>query len=786
MMGSNGQVNQMKTGHWVHRFEDMVFRHRPLVIAVFAMVSLALAVSATRLEIDAGFEKHLPGSHPFMQVFTKHQGEFGGANRLLIAVRARTGDIFSAPFLSTLREVTDAVFFLPGVNKASVRSLFTPNVRFVEVVRGGFTGGNVVPHDYRGSDEDMKRVRANVLKAGIVGRLVANDLSAAMVTAELVEVDPQTGKRLDYIEVAHLLEERLRLPHSDPDTEIHIIGFAKMVGDIADGAGNVLMFFAIAFVLSSIPVYLFTRSAQYTGLLLLCSIMAVVWTLGLLSLFGFAIDPMSILVPFLVLAIGVSHGVQVAGAAGAAIRGRATAPEAARAAFCRLVVPGTVALASDCAGFLTMLIIDVQIIRDLAMTMSIGVAAILFTNILLLPVLMSYTKHDATYGERLRAAAEARAPIWNHLSRLASWPVSGVILLLALVVLGAGVYGARDYAIGDVHEGVPELRHESRYNRDSAAITRLFAVGVDVFTVIVETKPDACIDFAVLDRIDDFATRIAQLPGVRSTLSLPWVARRINAGFNEGHPKWRVLPRTTTTLVQSTSPIETSSALLNADCSVMPVLIFTTDHRAETIDRVVAAATGYAARHNDETIRFRLAAGNLGVMAATNDLVRDAEFEMLFWIYCAVSVLCLLAFRSIRGMLCVVLPLALVSTLTFALMALLEIGLKVSTLPVAALGVGIGVDYGIYIFSDVKHRLDGGISLVDAFRQTLAITGNAVLVTGLTLALGVMTWIFSDIQFQADMGVLLAFMFLANMAGAVLLMPALAWLFHRAQVHTTD
>ena len=330
----------MKTGHWAHRFEDMVFRHRPLVIAVFAMVSLALAVSATRLEIDAGFEKHLPGSHPFMQVFTKHQGEFGGANRLLIAVRARTGDIFSAPFLSTLREVTDAVFFLPGVNKASVRSLFTPNVRFVEVVRGGFTGGNVVPHDYRGSDEDMKRVRANVLKAGIVGRLVANDLSAAMVTAELVEVDPQTGKRLDYIEVAHLLEERLRLPHSDPDTEIHIIGFAKMVGDIADGAGNVLMFFAIAFVLSSIPVYLFTRSARHTGLLLLCSIMAVVWTLGFLSLFGFAIDPMSILVPFLVLAIGVSHGVQVAGAAGAAIRDGATAPEAALTAFRPARCPG--------------------------------------------------------------------------------------------------------------------------------------------------------------------------------------------------------------------------------------------------------------------------------------------------------------------------------------------------------------------------------------------------------------------------------------------------------------
>ncbi len=768
----------MARNRWAYWLEDALFRNRPRVLIFFALASLGLALSATRLNIDAGFEKHLPSNHPFMQVFTEHQAEFGGANRLLIAVRARSGDIYSASFLETLRAVTDTVFFLPGVNKASVRSLFTPNVRFIEVVRGGFSGGNVVPPDYRGTDEDVKQVRINVLKAGIVGRLVANDLSAAMVTAELVEIDPRTGERLDYIEVARLLEEQLRTRYSSPETEIHIIGFAKIVGDIADHAGNALMFFAIAFALSLIPVYFFTRSVRYTGLLMLCSVVAVVWTLGLLSLFGFDIDPMSILVPFLVLAIGISHGVQITGAAGTAVRNGATAPEAARAAFRRLVVPGAVALASDCAGFLTMLIIDVQIIRDLAATMSIGVAAILFTNLLLLPILMSYARHDAGYGQRLQAATEASAPIWKRLSRLAAWPASGIMLLLALTVFGAGIRGAQNYAIGDVHEGVPELRSDSRYNRDSAAITRLFTVGVDVLTVIVETRPDACVDFTILDRIDDFATRMGQVPGVQSTLSLPGVARKINAGYNEGHPKWQTLPRTTATLVQSTGPIETGSGLLNSDCSVMPVLIFTTDHRAETIDRVVAAVTSHAATHDSDALRFRLATGNLGVMAATNDLVRDAEFEMLIWIYCAVIVLCLLAFRSIRGTLCVVLPLVLVSTLTFALMALLEIGLKVSTLPVAALGVGIGVDYGIYIFSDVKRRLDSGAGLVDAFHGMLTVTGNSVLVTGMTLALGVITWIFSALKFQADMGLLLAFMFLANMAGAVLLTPALAWLFY--------
>ena len=226
----------------MNRFGDWIFAHRRFVLAAFLLASLALGLSATRLGVDTSFGKHLPRRHPFMQIFRKHQAEFGGANRLLIAVRARSGDIFTTSFMETLKAATDAVFFLPGVNRASVRSLFTPNVRFLEIVEGGLAGGNVVPADYRGSAADLARVRANVLKAGIVGRLVANDLSAAMVSAELVEIDPRTGKRLDYLEVARLLEDRLREPFTNESVEIHIIGFAKAIGDVADGATDVLLF----------------------------------------------------------------------------------------------------------------------------------------------------------------------------------------------------------------------------------------------------------------------------------------------------------------------------------------------------------------------------------------------------------------------------------------------------------------------------------------------------------------------------------------------------------------
>ena len=235
-----------------------------------------------------------------------------------------------------------------------------------------------------------------------------------------------------------------------------------------------------------------------------------------------------------------------------------------------------------------------------------------------------------------------------------------------------------------------------------------------------------------------------------------------------------MLPRTSQTLVQSVSPISTQTGLRNVDCSVLPVLIFTENHRVKTIDLIIRNIKEYADRYNSESLQFQLATGNVGVMAATNDLIRDTRVNMLIWVYAAVLILCILAFRSLRGAISVTLPLAIVSILTFALMSMLEIGLKISTLPMAALGVGIGVDYGIYIFSHVKRALDNGLNLVQAFEEAMSVTGNAIMVTGLTLAFGVSTWIFSDLQFQADMGILLTFMFLANMLGALVLLPAIA------------
>ncbi|MEW6489620.1 MAG: MMPL family transporter [Thermodesulfobacteriota bacterium] len=769
----------------VSALERLVFARRPLVIGLFAAVTAVMAVSATQLRVDAGFAKLLPLKHEYMQTFLQYRDEFGGANRVLIALMAREGDIYTPQFFDVLREATDEVFFLPGVDRTRVMSLFTPNVRFTEVVEDGISGGNVVPDDFQNTPEDLEQVRRNVLKSNYVGRLVANDFTGAIISAELLEVDPNTGERLDYIGVAALLEEKIRQRFESDAVDVHIIGFAKVIGDITAGARRVVLFFAVTFLITAALVYVYAMRPKLAVPPLICSVVAVVWQLGLLPLLGYGMDPMGILVPFLVFAIGVSHGVQMVSANGAEVYDGADGFTAAKNSFRRLLVPGGIALASDTIGFITIRLIDIQVIQDMAVTASLGVGSIILTNLVLLPVLLSYIHYDDAFREKMRVRSERVNRGWRKLDFVtrrgpAAWILAGTAVLFAF-----GAWKGSDVKIGDLHRGVPELRAESRYNRDSEVISERFSIGVDILTVIVETVPEGCVDYEVMTTVDRFEWHMRNVEGVQSVVGLPGVARVITSGWNEGSLKWRELSRNKLVLVQSVTYVPTSTGLLNADCSVLPVLVFTEDHKAETIDRVVAAVKEYQAAHGSDRLKFRLAASNVGVMAATNEEVRASQFPILLYVFGAVIALCLVTFRSVRGTLCIVIPLGLVSLLAYALMAALEIGLKVSTLPVVALGVGVGVDYGIYIYSRFRDHLDQGLPIGEAYWMTLRRTGNGVVFTGATLAIGVATWIFSPLKFQADMGVLLTFMFLLNMLGAIVLLPALAcWLLPEGKRET--
>jgi len=771
----------------IDRFTDWIFSHRLILVLGFSAFTLVMAWFAAHTRVDASFNKSLPIEHPYIKVFTKYQREFGGANRVIIALMAREGDMFTPEFFRQLKRVTDDVFFLPGVDRAQVQSLFTPNVRYIEVVEDGFSGGNVIPATFKPTPEGLAKVRENIIKSGKVGQLVANDFSGAIVSAQLLEVDPSTGRKLDYLRVASALETiRRRVEReSNGAIQVHIIGFAKVMGDVGEGAEGVLILFGVSIIVTSLLVWQYAGRWKLAGAPVLCSFIAVIWQLGILTALGYGIDPLSLLVPFLVFAIGVSHGMQMMRAFRSAVfSGADTSLAAAKSAFAQLLVPGGVALLADTVGFLTILVINIQSIRELAIEASLGVCVIIITNLFLLPIILSSLRLPAAYAEWVAAKRARTDRIWARISTEMR-PGPSLAVIAVWVALGAwGFWESRQIKIGDLFAGVPELRQESRYNRDTRVITSKFSIGVDILSVVVESVPNGCVDYDVITLMDQFENYMRGVPGVHSVISLASVAKVVNAGFNEGSLKWRVLPHNPQMLAQALSPVDTATGLLNADGSDMPVMLFLTDHKAETLRTVTDAVKAFNAARGTPKAQFRLASGTAGVMAATNEVVQAAQFPIVAWVFGAVTLLCLLTFRSLRATLCIVLPLAIVSALGYALMVYLRIGLKTSTLPVVALGVGIGVDYGIYLFARLQKALRDGEYFEDAMFTAFKETGSSILFTGFTLAIGVSTWIFSDLKFQADMGLLLTFMFLVNMLGALLLLPAMArWLYrhHRAR-----
>lgn len=770
---------------FVQKLADLLFGRRKFFLGLFAAITVLLGISASQLRVDAGFAKMIPLQHPYMQTFTEYQKTFGGANRVLIALRTKDGrDIYSPEFFKALKGITDDVFFLPGIDRPTVTSLFTPNVRFIEVVEAGFAGGNVIPATVIGkladnslAAEDLDLVRGNVLKSSHVGRLVSNDFKGAIVSAELLEVDPNTGEKLDYREVAKKLEA-IRGKYANDQVSVHVIGFAKAVGDIAEGAAGVLVFFVVAFFITALLLLWYSGSAKLTGLALVCAIVPVIWLLGLLPLIGFGIDPLSILVPFLIFSIGVSHAVQMTNAWKLEVVAGNDAFNAARNSFSKLFVPGAMALLANAVGFMVMIYIAIDIVRELAVTASLGVAVMIVTNKMLLTILLSYLKLTPAQTEKLKSqGGEARGEwLWKRIQVFARPKAALAVLVATAVLMGAAAIKSRDMKTGDLGKGIPELRDDSRYNKDIEAIVSSFSIGVDVLSVIIKAKDidGACTDFAVMDAIDRFENHMKNVHGVQGTISLAGLSKVVNAGWNEGNPRWRVHSRNRDVLSQAVTPIDTSTGLLNTDCSVMQVLIFTKDHQGETLTHIVQEIKDYTAAHPQKNIDFLLASGNVGVMAATNEAVDAAEVTMLLLLFASISLLCYAEFRSVAAVLCIVLPLAIVAVLCNALMATLGIGLKVATLPVVALGVGVGVDYGIYLFERMKHAMADGATLADAFHKALQQRGTAAIFTAITMSISVGTWAWSALKFQADMGILLAFLFMVNMLGAIFVLPALA------------
>jgi predicted RND superfamily exporter protein len=765
----------------VLRLERLFFEHRRITLAALLAFTAVMAVFALQLRMEAGFEKQMPQGHPYVETVRRYERELLGANRLTVVVRARQGDIWTAAGLTRLLKVTEAVQFLPNIDRTGVQSLWTPNSFVNEITEEGFRAEPVIAATVTPASltpETIAQIQASTSQGGYIGSLVARDQSAAMVSAEIHEVGAD-GRHIDYVDYNHVLERELRAKFEDRDFEIQIIGFAKQTGDIADGAAGVLRFCAVALVLTALAVFWYCHSLRLTLLPIACSLTSLVWQFGTLKLLGFGLDPLGVLVPFLVFAIGVSHGVQqINTIVGGIAKGQSTF-DAARESFHGLFVPGALALLIALVSFVTLLLIPIPMIRELAVTAALGVGYKIATNLVMLPVAASHCRFSATYARKAEARRERRAAWLVGLARVAQPRPALAVGLLTLLVLAAGVWFSRDRVVGSVQPGAPELRADARYNRDAVAITQGFDIGLDWLSLVIEAPAESCENPALGDYVDRATVALRDVPGVVSAASFSTMLRTYNEGYNEGQPKMGVVPLDGANQAALATEIGRIRGFVSKDCSMAGLHLFLADHQAVTLQRVIAAAKAHARTAAVPGLTLRLAAGNAGVQAAIDETVRHAEWPMLLYVYGAIALFVLVAFRDWRAVIACCMPLTVGTFVGYWFMKAQGIGLTVATLPVMVLAAGIGVDYALYIFSRLQRHLAQGLAMQAALEAALREVGIATIFTAITLAIGVATWMFSPLKFQADMGKLLAFMFLVNLVMAMTSLPALVALLAR-------
>lgn len=759
--------------------EDACFRWRTAFLVWLALFTVVMGYFAVQLRMEAGFEKQLPIGHEYIATFHKYRNDVLGANRINVVVKARQGTIWTAPGLKRLFEVTQAVTYLPGIDRLGVQSLWTPNSYVNEITEEGFRAdpviaGTVTPDQL--APDVIAAIQRSASQGGFVGTLVSRDQTSAMIIAELSEVD-QDGKQIDYVQYNRMLEEQIRKKFEDSDFEIQIIGFAKQIGDIADGASSVLQFCIVALVLTALAVYWYCRSLRFTLLPIVCSLTSLVWQFGALKLLGFGLDPLGVLVPFLVFAIGVSHGVQQINFIMRELALGKSTEEAARASFHGLLIPGVLALVTAFVSFITLLLIPIPMVRELAITASLGVFFKITTNLAMLPVAASYFSFTRAYAQQAMRTGEQRGRWLRVLARVARPSNALAVIGLTLALFGAAVWQSSDRVIGTLQPGAPELRPEARFNRDAVSIASGYDTGLDWLTVIFEAPPGSCENVAIGIYQDKFVWALQHTQGVLSVSSYAGQLRGYNEGYNEGNPKMAVVPIDPANYAALSTEIGRVRGFMTKDCSMTAAHLYLADHKATTINRVIAAVKQFRQQHKADGVTVRLASGNAGALAAVNEEVEHSEMPMMLYVYAAIFLLVAVVYRDFRAVLACCLPLTVGTFIGYWFMKELDIGLTVATLPVMVLAVGIGVDYAFYIYNRLQLHLSQGVDIVEAIERSILEVGMATIFTAITLAIGVATWAFSDLKFQADMGKLLAFMFMVNMVMAMTALPAFAvWL----------
>ncbi|WP_299182939.1 efflux RND transporter permease subunit [uncultured Neptuniibacter sp.] len=763
-----------------------LIRFRIQVVSVIMLITLALSYSAFTIEVKTVFQDLLPSDHEYVKTHNQFKDTFGGSNLVTIMVESEEGDIFQPNVLGAVDQITKELQKVSAVNPFQIVSLASKKLKEVKASTSGIETKPLMWPDLPETQADLDELREKVLRNSLVyGPYVSSDLTSTLITVDFID------RLLDY-ETAFSEISTLVNSIDVPGVKVRVVGDPMLYGWVNYYLPETLNLVLMAGLILLLMLFVINRTWRGTILPIISGFVSAIWALGISNLIGIHFDPLVIVIAMLITARAVSHSVQIITRFNEEVEkiesGKESVGFAAHSTLSELIRPGILGIATDACCVAVVALSPIPLLQKLALLAVVWVSTVAISSIVLTPVLLSWVKHPRGYAHPINVS-------WliHRLLDLCHFvSVSRVRYFMAgwtlFVFLVCG-YFALGLKVGDANPGSPILWPESQYNQDSAAINSKFQGADRMFIVVGDDKPDLAKTPEILQSLQQFQRFMEVQPEVGGTLSISDVLPSVNRTLREGNPRYEELGSSQDINGELLYMFEAGAEpgdmdrYVDIDRGNASVTLFFRDRQGETIRTAVARIKEFIAENPLEVGEYQLAGGLIGVIAAVNEVILSGQLQSIALALLILVVLCTVVYRSSMAGMFFMVPVVLSNTVTFSFMSYMGIGMNINTVPVAALGIGLGVDYALYIVDRIKQELQSGLDERGAIEKALHSAGKGVVITAFVLIVSVLLVYQSSLKFQAEMGMLVALWLTVSAFTALFVMPALVYIFKPAFIY---
>ncbi len=764
----------------LERFALFCMKFRVPVLAIVLAITAVLATFAVRIDVKTVFEDLQPGTHPYIKVHEEFKQTFGGTSVITFMIQSTKGDIFQMPVLEQIHALTQGLYKIDAINEFQIYSIAGKKLKEVRASTEGIQSFPYMWPNLPESQADIERIKEAILRSPLVyGPFVSKDLSATLITVDFF--DSLLEYNLAY-EQAYELVHRL----DNDAVDISLVGNPILYGWVNHYLPETMKLVSIAGLIFLLLLFLINRTWRGTLLPILAGAISAIWALGVAKLVGIHFDPLVVVVAMLITARAVSHSVQMITRFHEEIDSVKGHEEdldsytAAKVTLKDLLRPGLLGIATD-AGCVTVVAISpIPLLQKLVVLAVVWVATVAVSSIVVTPVLLSWVRKPKSYAHPLNLDKLIIRPFLNMCVSIVATRARYVVVLIAAVLFVVCGIRAVDLTVGDAAPGSPILWPDGLYNTDSLAINTQFPGADRMFVVIGREEKNQIKNVHVLDTMLRLQRHMEVQKQIGGSISLSDILPSVNETLREGNFRYSELGSTTTNNAELIYMYERAAEPgdLNRFTDVnrmnASVTMYFADRQGKTIQTAIARVKQFIEANPD--VNISLAGGTIGVIAAVNEVILSGQIQSIALALFILVMMCIIVYRSsIAGMFFMV-PVVLANLVTFAFMSWQNIGMNINTVPVAALGIGLGVDYALYICDRIKGEYDSGKTHLEAISLSLHCAGRGVLVTAFVLIASVCVWLYSSLRFQAEMGMLIGLWLAVSALSALFLMPALAYI----------